>query len=95
VEHNLAFEIKSREDFIGVFSECYGIVTSPRLSQVRRRQKFWAILSRKIRENNQDLGYFKKFFFGILPVPARLSQVRRRRDFFEFQRYFLSENRGK
>ena len=39
-QNNDAFEMKSGEDFIGVFSECFGIVPSPRLSQLRRRQNF-------------------------------------------------------
>ena len=77
------FEIKIPEDFISVFSECFGIVPSPRLSQVRRRRNFWAIFSQKIWKNDQNLGYLFEIiqFSGIIPVPARLSQVRRRRIF--------------
>ena len=78
MQYNAAFEIKNREDFIGVFSECFGIISSPRLSQVRRRQNLWAISSHKIGENDQDLGCFF-VFFNIVPVLPQLSQVRHRR----------------
>ena len=44
----LHLKLKCREDFIGVFSEYFGIVPSLRLLQVRRRRKFWAIFTQKI-----------------------------------------------
>ena len=61
MQYNAAFEIESREDFVGVFSECFGIVPSPRLSQVRGRQNFWAIFSQKIWKNDQNLGGFRDY----------------------------------
>ena len=74
MQYNAAFEItgKSREDFIGVFSECFGFVPSPRLSQMRRRQNLWAIFSQKIGENDQDLGCFFRIFWHRSRAPQAI-----------------------